>query len=205
MPCPALLWESAEFLGDKDLFLCFNGELSSRLAAASRAAWKVVTDRTGHMEFADMALASPRFLKAIGIIKLGARDMERFQAFQSRMVLSFLQTHLRKGQAGGASMWSPPGELQSERWGAVLEGEGLKEHAAGAMWTPKQRAAVKSVLQAKARLRLRVCRSTRAVSGGDRSASVYCFARVTATPPLLTGEEGGVPPAQQREGGRAEA
>lgn len=29
VPCPILLWESQEFLGDKDLFLAFNSELSS--------------------------------------------------------------------------------------------------------------------------------------------------------------------------------
>lgn len=103
------------------------------------------------------------------------QDMEGFQSFQNGMILDFLRTHL--GQAGprassasasGApGAWAPPAELHSGRWGRVLEGGPLREHAAGRGWAPKQRAAVKAVLQSKARAAL-------CCEGQRRAACFWC-------------------------------
>lgn len=101
IPCPALLWESSEFLSDRDAFTAFNSQISSILTLRSRAAWKVVSPVAGHYEYTDMALCCPRFLQAVGLVNLSPQEVIEFQAYQSALILDFLRAQLAAGGQAG--------------------------------------------------------------------------------------------------------
>ena len=135
LPCPSLLFESDAFLGDRDAFCAFNGRMSSAQALASPTCWKVVA-HVGHYEYADMSLTAPHFLRASGLLALRAEQLRPFHAYQSRLVRSFLDTHVL-GAHGPA--WTPP----ESRFATVCTPAMLAADVAGQGYTPRQRAAMK--------------------------------------------------------------
>ena len=149
LPCPALLFESDAFLGDRDAFCAFNGRMSSAQALASPCCWKVVA-RVGHYEYADMSLTAPHFMRASGLLALRAEELHSFHSYQVQLVRSFLEAHLRgvqpsgDGHSGGhpngvASTWSPP----ESRFASTCTRAALAADVAGQGYTPRQLAAMR--------------------------------------------------------------
>jgi len=141
LPCPALLFESDAFLGDRDAFCAFNGRMSSAMALASGpGCWKVVA-RVGHYEYTDMALSAPLLMRRIGLLALRPPELRAFQRHQARLVRSFLEAHVA-GAEGEAEGWAPP----PGRLCATCSREELLRHVVGEEWTARQRKAMRLLL-----------------------------------------------------------
>ena len=147
LPCPALLFESDAFLGDRDAFCAFNGRMSSSQALASPCCWKVVA-QVGHYEYADMSLTAPHFMRASGLLALRAEELHSFHAYQVQLVRSFLDAHLRGKPTAGADhsgaspnglVWSPP----ESRFASTCTRAALAADVAGQGYTPRQLAAMR--------------------------------------------------------------
>jgi hypothetical protein len=137
LPCPALLFESDAFLGDRDAFCAFNGRMSSAMALSSPTCWKVVA-QVGHYEYADMSLTAPHFMRASGLLALRAEELHSFHGYQVQLVRSFLDAHLRSGVAP-APVWSP----QESRFASTCSRAAMAADVAGQGYTPRQLAAMR--------------------------------------------------------------
>jgi len=138
LPCPALLFESDTFLGDRDAFCAFNSRMSSAMALASPAAWKVIA-RCGHYEYTDLSLTAPRFMRRIGLLALLPGELRTFERYQSSLVLSFLEAHVRPSPPGDAAAWAPA----EGRFASLCTTEALRQHVYSPGYSGRERAAMR--------------------------------------------------------------